>query len=305
MGVIVKAVERMDFDDGQDRLAEHADGQFPADNQPLNQRGRVEGERFPQGDGELFPGRGGAGADAGTLRVRLDEERQRQRDFLRAPHELPLRRGHAGPAETFLGLLLVEGDAADRGVLAGEGDAARREQFLDLAILAEGAVQGEEGEIDPGGQRHGAFVHGDLDHVVAAFAERLGHGRAGPERDLALGGKSAHEDRDALRLVAHLVLLPEHDDLGMQVDLPRFAGAVLDERDELQDVLRGRPAVVDDEIAVHFGNAGRADGKIFQAQLVDELARRDRSRILEDAPGASARPAASPSVCPSRPSASR
>ena len=50
-------------------------------------------------------------------------------------------------AKFFLRLFLVEGDAADLRIGAGEGNAARGENFLDLAVLAEGSVQREKSEI--------------------------------------------------------------------------------------------------------------------------------------------------------------
>src|SRR5258706_9448249 len=92
----------------------------------------------------------------------------------------------------------------------------------------------------------------------------------------------------AMRWGLSLILIfpPQDNDLGMEVDLPRFAGAALDQGDELQHVLGRRPAVVHDEISMDFRNPGRADGKILQAQLVDQFAGGDRPRILEDATGA-------------------
>ena len=68
------------------------------------------------------------------------------------------------------------------------------------------------------------------------------------------------------------MFLPKDNDLGMQIDLPRLAGAVLDQRDQLQDIVRCRATIVDDKIAVYFGNARRPHGKILEAKLVDQLA---------------------------------
>ena len=56
--------------------------------------------------------------------------------------------------------------------------------------------------------------------------------------------------------------------------------------DQFQNIARRRVAVVHDEIAVFGGNHRAADARAFQAQFVNQFARRNRRRVLENATGA-------------------
>src|ERR1700683_5519509 len=99
----------MKLDNRKNLVAQHADRQLLAANEALDQHRRVELERVGQRRSQLVPGRGRMRTDAGTLGVRLDENRQRQSDLFQASYQLPFGRGHALQPKLLLRLLLVEG----------------------------------------------------------------------------------------------------------------------------------------------------------------------------------------------------
>ncbi len=82
----------------------------------------------------------------------------------------------------------------------------RLEQALDAAILAIAAVQGVEADIGPELGKPGGDIAADIEpaHAVALAFERSGAGGAGAERDLALRGQAAHQDRDVNLLIGHV-----------------------------------------------------------------------------------------------------
>ena len=79
---------------------------------------------------------------------------------------------------------------------AGVGDAHVLEDLLELAVLAEGAVDHVEREAGAGGRS--MVGAGDVHrHGIQAEAlERLEHGVSGGQRDLPLGTGAAHQDCD-------------------------------------------------------------------------------------------------------------
>ena len=110
-------------------------------------------------------------SDAGTLRIRLDENGQRDGDVFQPPHQLSLRRGYAVLPEFLLRPFLVEGNAADLLIGAGVGNTTRLENLLDLAVLSKSPVQREKGEI--GAIRHdeGSVIDGDFGDLVSGFTQ--------------------------------------------------------------------------------------------------------------------------------------
>ena len=69
--------------------------------------------------------------------------------------------------------------------------------------------------------------------------------------------------------------------------IPRSALRLrLQNRDQFQNVARRRVAVVDDKIAVFLRHHRAADARAFQAEFVNQFARRNGRRILERAAGA-------------------
>ena len=154
VGVIVEAVERTDLDDGQRLVAEHADGQFAPADESLHQRAGVEFQRIGQRRGEFLArgarrcvptlepwlfgltksGSGSVTSSSAAARAGLPEWARRA------------ARNFSFVFSLSMAMRLVV------GVGAGEGNAARVENVLHLAVLAERAVQGEKREIGSGGQ---------------------------------------------------------------------------------------------------------------------------------------------------------
>ena len=82
--------------------------------------------------------------------------------MLAAADDFPGRGGNAVLGEFFLRLDFVESEAAAFHVFAGVGHAAVFEDLLQLAVLAEGAVHGDEGQIDVVRQNKVGVLHIDF-----------------------------------------------------------------------------------------------------------------------------------------------
>jgi len=77
-----------------------------------------------------------------------------------------------------------------------------------------------------------------------------------------------------------------HDlDFRVELNPALFQGHSFDFIDQSQDIRRGCSPVIHNKVSMYFGNAGLADGKIFQAEFIDQFSGRARAGILENAPG--------------------
>ena len=99
---------------------------------------------------------------------------------------------------------------------------------LDRPVLAEGPVQGVEGDVGLQGGKALADVAADIDprDLVALGLQRVGDGFAAVERHGPLGGPTSHQDGDVL----HRKVLPRRDFLlprGPLLPEERFAKAKL------------------------------------------------------------------------------
>ena len=82
-----------------------------------------------------------------------------------------------------------------------------------------------------------------------------------------------------------LRIFADNAHLGFQFNTALLTGLVTDAFDEGKN-LRGRgTAVVDDEVAVYFGDSGTTDGAVLEPQFLDEFSRRNHCRVLENTPG--------------------
>jgi hypothetical protein len=101
-------------------------------------------------------------------------------------------------ASTSLGFDLVHRGPRGVGAAAGKRNALLLEDLLEAAVLAEASVEGDEGHVHVHVVDLAAVLGVEIDRhdLVADGLERLGDGRARPERDFALGRATAHEDAD-------------------------------------------------------------------------------------------------------------
>ena len=86
--------------------------------------------------------------DGRALARRFDHERQLQPRMFSNVNDLPIRRAHAVSAEFFLGGNFVESDLALGNAFARVSDSAVFQNLLQLSVLAEGAVDDVEGNLD-------------------------------------------------------------------------------------------------------------------------------------------------------------
>ena len=140
IGVIVKAIERTNLDDGQNLIAQYSNRQFAALDELLDENGRIKFQGVSDSRGEFFPRRSRARTNARSLAVGLDEHWQGHRDFLKLPHQLATGSRHAILPKPFLRLFLVDGDATGIGIRTGKGNATRIQDVLHLAIFAKSSV---------------------------------------------------------------------------------------------------------------------------------------------------------------------
>ena len=70
---------------------------------------------------------------------------------------------------------------------------------------------------------------------------------------------------------------------GFEIDATLARGGGLDFLDEGENFLSGRSAVIDDEVAMHFGNARPSYGEVLEAELLDQSSSGSLIGILENA----------------------
>jgi len=198
--VIVEPADRHDLDDRKRLVAENADGQLESIDELLDENLLV----LPEAVGERGVDAGRVANDvnahARSLARRFHHEWQRQRGARAGADDFPIGGRHSGGFEAFLALDFVKREAAPNPALARVGDPARVEDRLELAVLAEGAVDDVEGEVRAGGEIEGRVAHVEALDGGADRAQGIGDGGARSQRDVALGAGSAHEDGDAFSL---------------------------------------------------------------------------------------------------------
>jgi hypothetical protein len=172
--------------------ADHRRGQVlhPADllhTEGRAARGRLDHQRQPEPGHDEVQHRAGA---------QLAERAVRERD--------PVRRRDTGRPHDRLGRRLVPGQPAGRGRRADVGHAGQVQHRAQGAVLAGGAVQGDEHRVhrccrQPGQQLGVRVVQLGLD---PGAGERLDHLAAGVDADLPLEGQPAGEHERAQRVRA-------------------------------------------------------------------------------------------------------
>jgi hypothetical protein len=115
----------------------------------------------------------------------------------------PRRRRDARGLRKPLGAELVHAHGAAEHAAAGVRNAEPLERALQRAVLAARSMQRDPGAIETGGDELAERVAGRIEEhrVDAARDERLVHGFAGHQRDLALRRVSAHQHRDAAKVL--------------------------------------------------------------------------------------------------------
>src|SRR5205823_4172211 len=94
---------------------------------------------------------------------------------------------------------LVERDPAFLDAVAGVGNAALFQNFLDLSVFAESSVIGVEAKIYIFRERKVFVPDVDIDHVDPERAQRLGNAATGRERNVSLRSRAAHQHRNFFR----------------------------------------------------------------------------------------------------------
>ncbi len=191
---IVKALLRLDHDDRQRLRTEHADGQFVAGDVFLDQQRVVILRGAADGGSDLRLLLYYIDADGRTLARGLHHVRQRQPRQGVGENDFEGRGRDAALDEPLFRLDLVERGPAPLDPLPCVRDALFIEDRLQIAILAKGAMDDVEGDVDRLG--NGEFRRGDVDrhHARAALRQRLANTAPGGKRDFALGAGTAHED---------------------------------------------------------------------------------------------------------------
>src|SRR5881394_2998960 len=106
-------------------------------------------------------------AHGGTLARRLDHEGQRERRALARLNHFPLRCRHSEFTEFSFRPNFIESKLAFFHTVASVGNPARLENSLQLAVLAKGSVNRDEGKIDVVRQIEMLVTNIDLDDFAA------------------------------------------------------------------------------------------------------------------------------------------
>jgi len=198
-GHVIDAFRRDDVDNGIGFAIDDRHGQFRTGDEFLDEE--ILGMLRCLGNRGLGFGVGfhDLNADRGAFARRLHHEgcgKGRQLGAVCAVDDLGARGGDVGGEESPFREALVEGGAGGGGARAGVGDAFRVEDFLELSVLAEGAVDDVEAEAGAFGEVDVGAGDIDRDGIQAEGEEGVEDSLSRGEGDLPLGAGAAHEDGD-------------------------------------------------------------------------------------------------------------
>src|SRR5262249_49507285 len=148
--------------------------------------------RFREPVLELIGALNNIDANRRALSWRLHYQGKRKSRSLIRTDDLPARSRNAGSFEFFLRFDFIEGNLALIYTISGVGNTAIFQNLLDLAVFAEGPMNGEEGDVDVRRELEIFIANIDLEDFRSARTKRFGNTARCGEGDISLGARSTH-----------------------------------------------------------------------------------------------------------------